>query len=238
MGKHYRQITMDEREVIAKLYYEGRNPSEIAGVVGRNKSTISRELARNSSTSYDCYTPCRANQRSVERRKRASRRPRLKNKTIRTYVHEKLVLGWSPELIAGRLPMDHPGQSISYEAIYQYIYHPKTEGREELIANLRRAHRKRKQKSIGRKARKTKIPNRVPIDARPKSVEARQRYGHWEGDSLVSRKSAAALNSLTERKRSAPAVDQTRQERRSGNQKGGGRPPPKAPKRHEENPDA
>jgi IS30 family transposase len=200
MGKHYRQITMDEREVIAKLYYEGRNPSEIAGVVGRNKSTISRELARNSSTSYDCYTPCRANQRSVERRKRASRRPRLKNKTIRTYVHEKLVLGWSPELIAGRLPMDHPGQSISYEAIYQYIYHPKTEGREELIANLRRAHRKRKQKSIGRKARKTKIPNRVPIDARPKSVEARQRYGHWEGDSLVSRKSAAALNSLTERK--------------------------------------
>jgi IS30 family transposase len=48
--------------------------------------------------------------------------------------------------------------------------------------------------------RKTKIPNRIPIDARPKSVESRRHYGHWEGDSLVSRKSKAALNSLVERK--------------------------------------
>ncbi len=96
MGKHYRQITMDEREVIAKLHYEGKKPREIAGAVDRDKSTIIRELARNSSATYDCYTPCRANQRSVERRKGASRRPRLKNKTIRTYVHEKLTIGWSP----------------------------------------------------------------------------------------------------------------------------------------------
>jgi IS30 family transposase len=75
-----------------------------------------------------------------------------------------------------------------------------TEAREEMIACLRRAHRKRKPKGIGRKERKTKIPNRVPIEARPKSVESRRTYGHWEGDSLVSRKSLAALNSLTERK--------------------------------------
>jgi len=40
----------------------------------------------------------------------------------------------------------------------------------------------------------------VPIDERPKSVEERQEFGHWEGDSLVSMKSLAALNSLTERK--------------------------------------
>ncbi len=200
MGKHYRQITMDEREVIAKLHYEGKKPSEIAGALKRDKSTIIRELGRNSSSSYDCYAPCRANQRADMRRRKASRRPRLKNKAIRAYVRGKLALGWSPELIAGRLSLEHPGQAISYEAIYQYIYHPKTEDREELIASLRRAHKKRKQKSIGRKARKTKIPNRVPIDDRPQSVEARRYYGHWEGDSLVSRKSTAALNSLTERK--------------------------------------
>ena len=200
MGKHYSQLTMDEREVIAKLYYEGKRPSEIGRTIGRDKSTIQRELSRNSTSSYDCYTPCRANRRSVERRKRASRRPRLKNRIIRSYVHDRLALGWSPELIAGRLPLEHPEQSISYEAIYQYIYHPKTDCRAELICCLRRAHKKRKQKSIGRKVRKTKIPNRVPIDARPRSVDGRRRYGHWEGDSLLSRKSAAALNSLTERK--------------------------------------
>ena len=200
MPKNYKHLTMDEREVIAKMHWEGKGLSEIAKALDRDKGTISRELKRNASSEYRCYTPCRAHYRAAERRKTASRRPRLKNETVRQYVLEKLVLGWSPELIAGRLPLEHPGFSISYEAIYQYIYHPKTADREELIASLRRCHRKRRHKSIGRKVRKTKIPNRVPIDLRPKSIETRRYYGHWEGDSLISRKSPAALNSLTERK--------------------------------------
>jgi IS30 family transposase len=197
MEKQYKHLTMTERELIAKMKYEGKDAGEIASTLGRNKSTISRELKRNSSAEYKCYTPCRAQHRSDERRQAASRRPRLKDDKVRRYINEKLALGWSPELIAGRLSMEHPGFSISYEAIF---YHPMTSGREELIACLRRAHRKRKQKGIGRKQRKTKIPNRISIEARPLSVESRRYYGHWEGDSLISRKSLAALNSLTERK--------------------------------------
>ena len=200
MGKEYSHITEEEREQIAMLHWEGNRTSEIARSLGRDKSTISRELNRNSSSKYRCYTPCQAQHRSDERRKASSRRPRLKNSLIRHYVRDKLAIGWSPELIAGRLSLDHPGRSISHEAIYQYIYHPRTEGREELIACLRRAHRKRKQKGIGRKEKKTKIPNRVSIDERPKSVESRRHWGHWEGDSLISRKSTVSLNSLTERK--------------------------------------
>ena len=115
-------------------------------------------------------------------------------------MREKLADDWSPELIAGKIGQDNRGISISHEAIYQYIYHPNTEGREELIGQLVRGHRKRKKKGIGRKERKTKIPNRVPIEERPISVDNRSRYGHWEGDSMVSRKSLAALNSLVERK--------------------------------------
>ena len=38
------------------------------------------------------------------------------------------------------------------------------------------------------------------IEERPTSVEIRHQFGHWEGDSLVSRKSTVALNSLVERK--------------------------------------
>ena len=91
-------------------------------------------------------------------------------------------------------------KDTSHEAIYQYIYHPKTEGGAELIGHLVRGHRKRKSKGIGRKERKTKIPNRIPIEARPQSVETRHRFGHWEEDSLISRKSFAALNSRVELK--------------------------------------
>jgi IS30 family transposase len=117
-----------------------------------------------------------------------------------TYVVTKLKEDWSPEIIAGRISIDCPGLSISHEAIYQYIYHPNTPNRHELINCLRRAHRRRKKKGIGRKERNTKIPNPIRVDVRPPSVDMRIRFGDWEGDSLVSRKSIAALNSLAERK--------------------------------------
>jgi len=200
MGKHYKQMTMEEREVMAQVHWEGTGLSEIAKVLGRDKGAISRELKRNASPKYRCYTPCQAQKRTNARRAEASRRPRLNDEVIRQCVERKLSVGWSSEPIAGRLVMEHPGKTIGNEAIYPYIYQPTTEDREELIACLRRTHRKRKAKGIGRKQKKTKIPYRVSIEERPLSVENRCVYGHWEGDSLVSRKSLAALQSLTERK--------------------------------------
>lgn len=200
MPKEYHHLTEAERETIQLLLDMGRSPNDIGQALGRDRSTIYREISRNASPEYKRYLIHRAQRRSEERRKQASKRRRLKNDLIEDYVRTKLGLGWSPEQISGRLPIDHPGQSISHEAIYQFIYHKNTPNREKLIECLRRAHRKRKSKAMGRKHRKTKIPNRVPIEQRPQSVEAREQFGHWEGDSLVSRKSPAALNSLTERK--------------------------------------
>jgi len=200
MPKQYNHLSMSERDTITTMLSEEKKLSEIAKVLGRDKSTISRELNRNSSPEYKLYLSHRAQQRADEKRKQAGKRPRLKNERIISYVHTKLKEGWSPEQISGRITIDQPESSISYEAIYQYIYHPETEGRQDLIQCLRRAHRKRKNKGIGRKQRKTKIPNRVSIEERPPSVEARREAGHWESDSLVSRKSLAALNSMVERK--------------------------------------
>jgi len=200
MPKPYKQLSQSEREHIANLLSEGCSLGDIAKAVGRNKSTISRELARNSAPEYRRYTPCRAHARACERKTEANTHERLKNEFIRQYVRDCLELGWSPEQISGRIRIDHPGCSVNHEAIYQYIYHPQNPHRVEMITLLRRAHKKRRSKGIGRKVRKTKIPNRIPIDARPKSIENRNRYGHWEGDSMVSRKSKVALNTLAERK--------------------------------------
>lgn len=110
---------MEEREVIGQMHWQGRSSSEIAEAIGRHKSTVSRELSRNSSAGYKRYTPCQAQRRAEGRRQEASKRYRLKDAALRQYVHEKLMLGWSPEIIAGRL---NNGQTISHEAIYQYIY--------------------------------------------------------------------------------------------------------------------
>jgi IS30 family transposase len=200
MQKPYKHLSQEEREIIANLLSGGSSLGDIAKAVGRDKSTISRELNRNSPPERLRYVPCRAHARACERKTEANKHERLKNDLIRQYVKAGLAKGWSPEQISGRIRLEHPGESINHEAIYQYIYHPQNPDRLEMIQLLRRAHKKRKNKSIGRKVRKTTIPNRIPIDTRPKSVESRRQYGHWEGDSLISRKSKAALNTLVERK--------------------------------------
>lgn len=201
MGHSYNHLTLSERDVITTMLAQKRTLGEIAGALGRSKSTISRELKRNSSPEFKFYLSHRAHGRAEARRRQASRRPRLKDERIAAYVRAGLEQGWSPEQIAGRIGLDHPGLSISHEAIYQYIYHPETEDRPDLIPPLAgRAHRKRRNRGVGRRERRTKIPNRVSIDSRPPAVENRRRYGHWESDSLVSGKSPAALNTLVERK--------------------------------------
>lgn len=200
MGKHYRHLTVRERERLAKLYHEGHTLAEMAKALRRDKSTISRELNRNGSAKRRLYTPCRAQVRSDERRSKASRRPRIDNEKIRSYIRDKLKVGWSPEIIAGRLPLERRGLRISHEAIYQYLYDRRTKDRKDLVLLLRRAHRMRKLRGIGRKVRKTKIPNRIPIEVRPNAVASRRFYGHWEGDTMESQKSPPVLNSLTERK--------------------------------------
>jgi len=35
MGKDYSHLTVTERELLAKLHYEGKSPSDIAKVLGR-----------------------------------------------------------------------------------------------------------------------------------------------------------------------------------------------------------
>lgn len=200
MKKNYAHLSPDDRDRIAVMHNKGIPISDIARELGRNKGTISREIDRNSSLEYACYLGNRAQQRTDLRAENSHNHPRLRDVGIRKYVLFHLEIGWSPEQISGRIGIDNPGWSISYEAIYQYIYDSGTPNRKHLIGCLRRSHRIRKPKSIGRRVHPTKIPNRIPIDQRPASVMTREEFGHWETDSLVSRKSSAALNSTTERK--------------------------------------
>ena len=193
----YRHLTEEERDMIAVLKAKGMSLSGIAQEIGRHKSTISRELNRNAPPIHKgYYLSHKAQERAKNRWAATHKRERLKNKEIRKYVESGLKKGWSPEIIAGRLSIDKPGESISHEAIYQYIY----EARKELVSCLVRRHRKRMEKGHSRKHQKSHIPNRVSISERPNIVEKRERIGDWENDSVVSRQSKVALNVLVDRK--------------------------------------
>lgn len=202
----YKHLTIEEREKIQSMMWEKRSIREIAKVIGRSPSSISREITRNIPLKRS-YRPRLADERALEKRKSRGRKLRLKNQFIRRYVILYLKDGYSPEQIAGRLTVDHPTESLSHEAIYQYIYsHIHREGRGEkrpgyhdLRPYLKRRHKRRGQKGM-RSVQRIFRPKGPSIDLRPKEVETRKTLGHWEGDSMVSKQSSVRLNTLVERK--------------------------------------
>ncbi len=199
MENRYEHLSDEERDRIAVLKAEGTSVSQIARALGRDKSCISRELRRNRSPVYKCYHATAAGKRAKQRKCKAGKRERLKRPEIRQYVVSKLQVGWSPELIAGRIGMEQPGLGISHEAIYQYIYDPQVRKHVDLVPHLVRAHKKRLRRGHSRKHRKSHIPDRVSIDERPSGVENRKQPGHWEADTIISRQSKVALGAFLER---------------------------------------
>ena len=185
--------------IFVRFRASGKSLGDIAKSLVRNKSTISRELKRNRSSVYNYYCSNQAQQRAKKRKQVAGKRDRLKSPDIRRYVIKKLKQDWTPELIAGKLPLDHPGLNISYEAIYQYIYDPKVRKKQDLVSYLPRAHRKRHRKGHTRKHRKSHIPERISIDQRPTYIEKRKQPGHWESDTISSRQSPQAIGTSLER---------------------------------------
>jgi transposase, IS30 family len=203
--RNYQQLSIEEREKIHLGIWQRKSLRQMAFELGRSPSTISRELNRNFPKHRMVYKPRLAQERAQATIKKRGQRLRLKSSVIRAYVKDKLTNeDWSPEQIAGTLPFDHPGWTVSPEAIYQYIYAQYTrEGYghcvgEDLRAYLKRKHKVRKRKKIPFKEEKG-IKNRVSIDERPMVVDERIEPGHWEGDSIVSRKSLVGLNTLVER---------------------------------------
>lgn len=203
----YRQISVEEREKIQLGLWEKRSIRDIARELGRNPSTISREIGRHVPASRRQYTPRVAQERTEKNRTSRGRKDRLKNDTVRTYVIDKLKEGYSPEQIAGRLQVDHPGQSISHEAVYRFVYaqiHKNGYGTvkpgcEDLRMHLKRRHRRRIPKGTRTCQKAPRLAGKS-IDERPAEVATRLTIGHWEGDSVVSRKSTVRLNTLVERK--------------------------------------
>jgi len=201
MNTQYTQLTLQEREKIFVLRARGKTATEIAGVLGRHKATISRELRRNRAPAYNRYSAHSANRRSTERNKSRGRKPKLSNKALRQHVVKRLLKEqWSPEIIAHRLSSDMPGTQISHETIYKFVYATDNPKRQELIHALTRQHCKRKRRGYSRKHCKAHIPSRISIKERPAVVFQRARFGDWEADTMVSRKSLAVVAVVLERK--------------------------------------
>jgi len=114
----YRQITSEERYILATLRRQGFNQAEIARELGRHRSTASRELKRNSARFDGCYRPSKAIERTAGRRSRSRRNQRFTRSDLGR-VENQLRELWSPEQICGRL---RGSLSISHETIYRHVW--------------------------------------------------------------------------------------------------------------------
>jgi IS30 family transposase len=206
-NKTFSQFTLDDRIRIEIKYREGLSFRDIAERLGNGRvaSSICREVRGRPRKGIGKYQAQISHEQALE--KRYGKKPdRLKNEIIRSYVREKMSIGWSPEQISLRLPFEHPDQEISPEAIYQYVYaqvHRGGNGKvrkglEDLRPYLPRRHARRQKKGF-RQARKAERPVLPSIEDRPMVVDKRVRIGDWEDDTMVSRQSSERLKTINER---------------------------------------
>lgn len=196
-GKVYKHLDSTDREEISIMLAQGFSQNDIAMRINRHPSTISREIRRNGSSIRSTrYRSNRAQQRADDRNQLSHAKIRLKSEIIQDYVVFHIKQGMTPEQIAGRIGIDLPGCSTNYESIYLFIYNE----RPDLTVFLVYGKRKRQKRPIKQGKRMVKIPNRVMISERPEDVNSRQTYGHWEADTVISRKSKSALVVVRERK--------------------------------------
>lgn len=191
--RSYSILSPVERGEIMIGLRNGESIRSIARRLSRNQSVISREIKSNSTEDgkYQCYW---AQMRCERRRQQSRRRDRIADPHIRSYVHKKLEIGWSPEQIAGRISLDIPGKQVSHETIYQYVFKIARS-----LTQYLQCGRKRRRKRIHKRTKRVLIPQRTGIEHRPEQVNTRKQYGHWEADTAVSRQSKPALMVLQER---------------------------------------
>jgi IS30 family transposase len=192
----YRQLTPDERYMLAAFRMQGLSQAQMARELGRHRSTVGREFRRNCSRLDGHYRPSKAQERANGRRSRSRRNRRFTPEDFAT-VEGLLCRQWSPEQVAGHLRRS--GQlRISHETIYRHVWRDKAAG--GLLYTHLRGARKRRRKRYGAYDSRGRLAGKRPIAERPAEVEAREQVGHWEVDTVMGTGSRDCVVTLVERK--------------------------------------
>lgn len=207
MRQPYKHLSYVSRLKIESLRRAGVTISKVAEIIGCDQSTIYRELKRgtyvhlNSDyTEEKRYSPELAQQRYDDLTSKRGRPLKLGNDyEFAHYIEKRIgVDKLSPCAVIAELNVHNPFKThITKQTLYKYI----DKGIFLTISNKNLPIK-------GRKSRKpiTKRQKRAnagtSIERRPKDIDARSEFGHWEMDTVVGKKgeSTHSLLVLTERK--------------------------------------
>jgi len=191
---------LSERERICIFHCQDLvSPAELARRLSRHRATLRRELKRYRRSATWSYHPYylldHAHRFAREKRRRKRGMRWTRHLPLLRYVKEKLTSKWSPQQIAGRLPLDHPDDPqmrISHTSIYRWLRSDRQRGGEHW-KHLRQSHKKRR-KRYGSGPRRSRIPDRVSIDQRPAQANRRAQIGHWESDTVLGKHGRVATH--------------------------------------------
>lgn len=196
MHYHLTQTNRIELSLLRRLGYSVR---QVAVQLGVAASTVSRELRRNARASGQYYP----NSAKVLVRERRTQANALRTKLVclprlATMVERKLKANWSPEQVAGWLRATGRALRVCTQTIYDWIYR----FRHDLLAHLhcRKGKYRRTRENTLRKAFRDKQKESRRITARPAHVLKRNRYGHWEGDTVRGKGNSGCIATFAERK--------------------------------------
>jgi IS30 family transposase len=193
---------MAEREEISRGIAAGASYRQIAARLGRAPWTVSRELASNGGRHR--YRAQAADAAAFRRAQRPKPAKLVLEPRLRAVVEAKLAARWSPQQIAGWLPLADPQDlvmRVSHETIYRSLL---VQGRGALRRELQRCLRTgRAMRSLRGKRLpqgREQLRDTLHISQRPAEAADRAVPGHWEGD-LVFGKRPSAVGTLVERHR-------------------------------------
>ncbi len=210
-----KHLNYEERKIIERLLFKKLAKSEIANTLCRDESTIKREIKRGTVTQRK-RNPCQSKKldcpefieykmyfADVAQRKYEENRQNCgaKNKILacRELVEfvEGKVLGkekWSIDTTIGYAKVNKLFENLCCtKTFYNWVDDNLTKVKNiDLLLKVRRKQnspRKQRKKILGRS-----------IDERPKAVDDRTEFGHWEGDGIVGKDHKGHLITLVERK--------------------------------------
>jgi IS30 family transposase len=199
--REFNHFNLGERKRIERYLKQGKSLREIARILDRCVSSISDEIKNNSVNGI--YNAKKAQHKANVKREK-SKRDCLKvamDIELQKFVIDNIKDHQSPEGISGRLK--NIERNISYastKAIYKFVESPHGRQIERCLYTnaVKKKTGKKRGTSVG-------IDGRVFIDKRPKHIEKRIEFGHFEGDFIESGKDGkGSLLVLVERKTRYP----------------------------------
>jgi transposase, IS30 family len=208
--QRYTHLAETDRYKIEALLEGKKVADEIAVLLRRDRSTIYREIKRGTIrrtqtnlTEKDTYRAHSAQADYIKQGRNKERSLKIgKDRRLEAYIRIKLIEErFSPDAIIGQIKangLEFEG-IITTKTLYNYIDAGIFSG----ISN-KNLWEKRKKKRRGYKAltrMNSKNKEARSIEDRPKEIDSRVEYGHWEGDTVKgSLTGLTRLLTLTERK--------------------------------------